>query len=221
MAELVDEGKVRWAGVANFDREQLERCEAIRHVDSVQPPLIDRRARADLLPWCRENGTGVIVYSPMASGLLTGAFSRERMERLAPDDWRRGAPRFQEPQLGRNLELVDRLRGVADRSTPCRSWRGRPALAHREDGEIVGKPRPHAEGLALRDELLLARSTIEMSGCERGERMSCRAAPARVARVTGASPRRIGLHAYRSTRIVAAWRRTGLIVIAQLGIMKV
>ena len=116
MAELVDEGKVRWAGVSNFDREGLERCEAIRHVDSLQPPLslIDRRARADLLPWCRDNGTGVIVYSPMASGLLTGAFSRERVESLPEDDWRRGAPRFQEPQLGRNLELVERLERVAD-----------------------------------------------------------------------------------------------------------
>jgi aryl-alcohol dehydrogenase-like predicted oxidoreductase len=116
MAELVDEGKVRWAGVSNFDRELLERCEAIRHVDSLQPPLslIDRRSRAELIPWCRDNGTGVIVYSPMASGLLTGAFSRERVENLAEDDWRRGAPRFQEPQLGRNLELVERLERVAE-----------------------------------------------------------------------------------------------------------
>jgi len=117
MAELVQEGKVRWAGVSNFDVELLERCEAIRHVDSLQPRLnlIDRVARRDLLPWCREHGTGVIVYSPMASGLLTGTFTRERMDRLAPDDWRRQAPHFSEPDLSRNLELADRLRPIAER----------------------------------------------------------------------------------------------------------
>jgi aryl-alcohol dehydrogenase-like predicted oxidoreductase len=95
MAELVGEGKVRWAGVSNFDRELLERSEAIRHVDSLQPPLslVDRRSRSELIPWCRENGTGVVVYSPMGSGLLSGAFSRERVESLPEDDWRRGAPR--------------------------------------------------------------------------------------------------------------------------------
>ena len=93
MAELVDEGKVRWLGVCNFDVGLLERCEAIRHVDSLQPPLslLNRHARRELIPWAREHGTGVIVYSPMASGLLTGAFDRERLERLAEDDWRRGA----------------------------------------------------------------------------------------------------------------------------------
>jgi aryl-alcohol dehydrogenase-like predicted oxidoreductase len=114
MDELVREGKVRWAGVCNFTVELLERCEAVRHVDSLQPPLsmLNRHARERLIPWCREHGTGVIAYSPMASGLLTGGFS---LDRLAHDDWRRRAAPFQEPKLTQALALVDRLRPVAER----------------------------------------------------------------------------------------------------------
>jgi aryl-alcohol dehydrogenase-like predicted oxidoreductase len=117
MAELVREGKVGWAGVSNFDLPLLERCEPIRHVDSLQPPLslLNRHAREEVIPWCRENGTGVIVYSPMASGLLTGSFNSEGLERLAPDDWRRRGPAFQEPKLSQNLALVARLGPIADR----------------------------------------------------------------------------------------------------------
>jgi aryl-alcohol dehydrogenase-like predicted oxidoreductase len=117
MAELVAEGKVRWAGVSNFDVALLERCEAIRHVDSLQPrvSMLDRSALAELIPWCAANGTGVIAYSPMGSGLLTGSFNREGFERLAPDDWRRRAPQFQEPQLSQTLALVDRLGPIAER----------------------------------------------------------------------------------------------------------
>jgi aryl-alcohol dehydrogenase-like predicted oxidoreductase len=117
MKELVDEGKVRWAGVSNFTVELLERCEPIMHVDSLQPPLslVVRDAREDVIPWAADNGTGVIVYSPMASGLLTGKFSAEHVEGLAEDDWRRRAARFQEPQLSRNLALVEQLRPIAER----------------------------------------------------------------------------------------------------------
>jgi aryl-alcohol dehydrogenase-like predicted oxidoreductase len=117
MGELVDEGKVRFVGVSNFSVELLERCEHVRHVDSLQPPLslLDRNARRELIPWCAANGTGAIVYSPMASGLLTGSFSREGLERLAPDDFRRNAPPFQEPKLSQNLALVERLERVAHR----------------------------------------------------------------------------------------------------------
>jgi aryl-alcohol dehydrogenase-like predicted oxidoreductase len=117
MLELVDAGKVRWLGVANFDTALLERCERIGHVDSLQPPLslLSRGARTDLIPWCERNGTGVIAYSTLASGLLTGAFTRERLQQLPEDDFRRNAAPFQEPALARNLALVERVRGVADR----------------------------------------------------------------------------------------------------------
>ncbi len=116
MAQLVDAGKVRWIGVSNFDVDQLERCETIRHVDSVQPPLsmVQRSALLDVIPWAAEHQTGVIVYSPMASGLLSGAFDRDRLERLPSDDMRLARPEFAEPLLSRNLALVDRLRAIAD-----------------------------------------------------------------------------------------------------------
>ena len=117
MVELIEEGKVRWVGVSNFDVPLLERCEAIRHVDSLQPPLslLERGSLDELVPWCRQNGTGVVVYSPMASGLLTGAFSRERVEGLDEGDWRRESPSFQDPALGRTLALVERLNDLAER----------------------------------------------------------------------------------------------------------
>lgn len=114
LANLVDEGKVRWIGVSNFDSDLLNRCEAMRHVDSLQPPLnlLDRRA-LPLLDWCRDHGTGVISHSSMASGLLSGAFSRERVNSLADDDWRKKSPRFTEPKLSKQLALVDKLRPIA------------------------------------------------------------------------------------------------------------
>jgi len=117
MARLVEEGKVRLAGVSNFDVSLLERCEAIRHVDSLQPPfsLIRRDVAAREIPWCAEHGTGVICYSPMQSGLLTDTFSRERVASFAPDDWRRRSPEFQEPNVGHNVALRDALRPIAQR----------------------------------------------------------------------------------------------------------
>jgi aryl-alcohol dehydrogenase-like predicted oxidoreductase len=115
MSELVEEGKVRWAGVSNFSVEMLEACESIRHVDSVQPPLnlIKRAARRDVVPWAKAHGTGVLAYAPMSSGLLTGKYDRAALDNLAPDDWRRNSPTFQEPELSRNLALVDELDAVA------------------------------------------------------------------------------------------------------------
>ncbi|MGD9695353.1 MAG: aldo/keto reductase [Thermoleophilia bacterium] len=119
MADLVAEGKVRWAGVSNFDLDLLSRCEPILHVDSLQPILnpVDRAA-AELLPWCRDHGTGVIAYSPMMSGLLTERFSHERLAALDEGDWRRGpagAAWFTEPAFTRNLALRDALAPVAQR----------------------------------------------------------------------------------------------------------
>jgi aryl-alcohol dehydrogenase-like predicted oxidoreductase len=117
IVRLVEEGKVRAAGVSNFDVNLLDRCEAIRHVDSLQPPfsLINRSAAENEIPWCASHNTGVICYSPMQSGLLTESFTAERVSTLAADDWRRRAPEFQQPALGRNLALRDALRPIAKR----------------------------------------------------------------------------------------------------------
>jgi aryl-alcohol dehydrogenase-like predicted oxidoreductase len=115
MVELINEGKVRWAGVSNFDVNLLERCERIRHVDSCQPPMsiLNRAARDEVIPWSAHHGTGVVVYSPMASGLLTGRFTRKRAASLPDDDWRSRNEEFREPRLSHNLELVERLRPIA------------------------------------------------------------------------------------------------------------
>ncbi len=117
MLRLVGEGKVRVPGVCNFDVELLERCEAIGHVGSVQPPfsLIRRDAGGDVIPWALAAGTGVICYSPMQSGILTNSFSRERVDRMDPDDWRRRDQQFQSPRLEANLALRDALRPIAER----------------------------------------------------------------------------------------------------------
>ena len=117
LANLKREGKVRWIGVSNFNVEQLKRAQAIAPVTSLQPPysLVHREVEDEILPYCLREGIGVIVYSPMASGLLTGAMTRERAASLAQDDWRKAHPDFTEPNLARNLALVDRLREVAKR----------------------------------------------------------------------------------------------------------
>ncbi|MGA2863393.1 MAG: aldo/keto reductase [Verrucomicrobiota bacterium] len=117
LAELQAEGKVRWIGVSNFSLEELKKAHRIAPITSLQPPysLVRREAEAQLLPFCQREGIGVIVYSPMASGLLTGAMTRARAAALPPDDWRSRNPEFQEPKLSKNLALVERLRTVAAR----------------------------------------------------------------------------------------------------------
>lgn len=115
--ELRAEGKIRAAGLSNHGTAQLGAAERIGHVDSLQPPfnLIHREAAADVIPWCAEHHTGVIVYSPMASGLLTGSFTAERAASLGEGDWRSRSPDFTGAGLNRNLALVEKLRPVADR----------------------------------------------------------------------------------------------------------
>ncbi len=117
MVQLIEEGKVRSAGVSNFEVDLLEHCETIRHIDSSQPPfsVIRRDAAGDVIPWCAEHDTGVIVYSPMQSGILTDRFEKSRMASLASEDWRRTAKYFQEPNLTQGLALRDELRSIAKR----------------------------------------------------------------------------------------------------------
>jgi aryl-alcohol dehydrogenase-like predicted oxidoreductase len=117
MLRLIEEGKVRLGGVSNFDVALLDRCAAIRHVDSLQPPfsLIRREVAAQQIPWCDSHKTGVICYSPMQSGLLTDNFSGERLARMAQEDWRRQSPEFNPPNLLRNIALRDALQPTAYR----------------------------------------------------------------------------------------------------------
>lgn len=116
LLDMKQEGLFRAVGLSNFDVDELAVAEALGHVDSLQPPfsLIDRRAAADVIPWCAAHGTAVICYSPMQSGLLTGAFTRERVEALPDDDWRSSDDDFT-VRLDANLALVDRLRPIAER----------------------------------------------------------------------------------------------------------
>jgi len=161
LAELKEQGTVRHIGVSNFDIEQLRRVQQIAPVETLQPQysLIERDGEEELLPFAESEDIGVIVYSPMSSGLLTGAMTRERIETMPDDDWRREDLRFQEPQLSENLALVNRLRGVADRydTTPgavAVAWTlANPAV----DGAIVGFRRPDQV------EPLLAAASLELT----------------------------------------------------------
>jgi aryl-alcohol dehydrogenase-like predicted oxidoreductase len=162
LAELKQAGLVRHIGVSNFDVEQLRRIQQIAPVETLQPQysLIERDVERDILPFCERERIGVIVYSPMGSGMLTGGMTRQRIASLADDDWRKRDARFTEPQLSRNLDLVQRLSAVADRhdTTPgavAVAWTLRnPAV----DAAIVGFRRPDqvdpilpAAGLELAD----------------------------------------------------------------------
>jgi aryl-alcohol dehydrogenase-like predicted oxidoreductase len=145
-AELKEQGLVRHIGVSNFSVEQLERIQQIAPVETLQPQysLVAREIEQELLPFAERERIGVIVYSPMGSGLLTGAMTRERIVHLPEDDWRKHSERFQEPQLSKHLALVERLQAVADSldTTPgavAVAWAlHNPAV----DGAIVGFRRP-------------------------------------------------------------------------------
>lgn len=117
LAKLKEKGKVRWIGVSNFSVEQMKRAMKIAPITSLQPPysLLVRNAEQDLLPFARQNNIGVIVYSPMRAGLLTGKMTKERALNLPADDWRSRNPDFKEPKLSQNLQLVELLREIGSR----------------------------------------------------------------------------------------------------------
>jgi aryl-alcohol dehydrogenase-like predicted oxidoreductase len=146
MAQLQHEGKARWIGVSNFNVEQMKRAEVIAPITTLQPPysLVHLEVESEILPFCEDKGIGVIVYSPMASGLLTGAMTRERISKLSNDDWRKHDPDFNEPSLSANLALVERLRAVGKRrgyapGAVAVAWTLRHAAV---TGAIVGARKP-------------------------------------------------------------------------------
>jgi aryl-alcohol dehydrogenase-like predicted oxidoreductase len=155
MKELKGEGLVRHIGVSNFSVAQLERVQGIAPIETIQPEysLIARRAERGVLPFAEREDIGVIVYSPMGSGLLTGSMTRERIAKLPDEDWRRSDERFQEPELARNLATAERVKAVAQRlgvsdGAVAIAWTlQNPAV----DGAIVGVRRPEQV-----DELLAA-----------------------------------------------------------------
>jgi len=146
MADLQKEGKVRYIGVSNFNVSQMRRIQSIAPISTLQPPysLVRRDIEREILPFCQEHSIGVIVYSPMQSGLLSGLMTRERIAALPENDWRRNSEEFQEPRLSRNLALVDKLRDIAMlyNRTPAEAaiaWTlANPAVS----GAIVGARSP-------------------------------------------------------------------------------
>jgi aryl-alcohol dehydrogenase-like predicted oxidoreductase len=166
MAELKEEGKVRHIGVSNFDVEQMERIREIAPVETLQPPynMLKRGIEDEILPYCQENDIGVIAYSPMRSGLLTGKMSPERVANLPADDWRRNSSDFQEPRLSRNLELVSLLEeiGVEHGRSPGEvaiAW----TLRHQAvTAAIVGGRRPdQVDGIIGAAELRLSEDELD------------------------------------------------------------
>jgi aryl-alcohol dehydrogenase-like predicted oxidoreductase len=116
MARLQQQGKVRYIGVSNFNVEQMKRAQKIAPITSLQPPysLLNRNIEPEILPFCEQNNIGVINYSPMVSGLLTGKMTAERIQQMPADDWRKRSPNFNEPKLSRNLRLVEILREIGN-----------------------------------------------------------------------------------------------------------
>src|SRR5215469_16639067 len=164
MARLKEEGKVRWIGVSNFSVSQMKRAQAIAPITSLQPPysLVTRDVAREILPYSEASNIGVIIYSPMAAGLLTGAMTKERVRNFAEEDWRRRLPNFQEPLLSRNLRLVERLREIGKGRSPGQvsiAWTlHHPAVT----GAIVGARSPkQIEGIIGAADFRLAESEID------------------------------------------------------------
>jgi len=166
MADLKKAGKVRWIGVSNFNVGQIQRAEKIAPVTSLQPPysILRRQIEAEILPYCEKKSIGVIVYSPMFSGMLTGAMTRERAENLPADDFRSRNPEYKEPKLSKNLELVERLKEIGARhgrraGEVAIAWTLRkPAVT----GAIVGaRNAKQAEGVMRAGEFELSPEEIQ------------------------------------------------------------
>ena len=175
IADLVKEGKVRYAGVSNFNVAQLQRIQPIHPVASLQPPysMLARGVEDELLSYCAAHQIGVIVYSPMQAGLLTGKVTREWVEQLPDDDWRKRNPRFRDPELSANLALVEGLRPIAERAGKTVAQLALAWVLRRPEvtAAIVGARRPaqieetvaasdwdlSAEEIAAIDALLAAR----------------------------------------------------------------
>ena len=160
------EGKVRWVGLCNASVEEMEKLQSVAHITSLQPPysLIRRGVETAQLPWCQKENVGVIVYSPMASGLLTGKMTRERISALPKTDWRTRNDQFKEPNLSENLKLVDRLRTVGTQhgrspGEVAIAWTLRnPAVT----GAIVGARNPkQVDGIIGAMDFRLTTSEIE------------------------------------------------------------
>ena len=166
MAELQKEGKVRWIGVSNFGVTQMQRAQAVAPITSLQPPysLINPGVQKEILPFCKANNIGVIAYSPMGSGMLTGKMTRERIANLPPEDWRSKNKQFQEPRLSHNLEIADCLGEIAKEhgSTPAAiaiAWvLANPAVT----GAIVGIRRPdQVDGILGGAEVTLTEDNLQ------------------------------------------------------------
>jgi aryl-alcohol dehydrogenase-like predicted oxidoreductase len=165
LIDLQQEGKVRWIGVSNFDVAQLERISKLAKPTSLQPPYsaIRRDVESEILPYCESNGIGVIVYSPMQSGLLSGKMTRERVAAFPEDDWRKRSKYFQEPDLTKNLELADLLAEIGKRhglsaGVVAIAWTLRNSAV---TGAIVGARRPEQiDGIIAAGEFRLSDKEI-------------------------------------------------------------
>ena len=165
LAALQKQGKLRWIGASNFNVDQIKRVQKIAAVTSLQPPysLVSRKVETEILPYCKQQNIGVIVYSPMASGLLTGSMTRERAANLGSGDWRSRNPNFIEPKLSRNLALVEELRAIGQRygRSPGEVAIAWTLLNPAVTGAIVGaRSAKQAEGVMQADEVRLTPQDI-------------------------------------------------------------
>jgi len=165
LGDLIKEGKIRYGGVSNFNLQQLKRVQPIHPVASLQPPysMLERGIEKKILPYCSAKNIGVVTYSPMQKGLLTGKFTRERVKNLPEDDHRRRDPRFQEPELSANLKLVEHLRSIAEKSGKTVAQLAIAWVLRRPEvtAAIVGARRPsQIEETAVAGDWMLSQEDI-------------------------------------------------------------